>query len=372
MANARDVAQLAGVSVSTVSRALARAGNVSAATQQRVAEAAARLGYQPDPTARGLRMGRTNAIGLVVPDLENPYFASVTKGVQARARAAGYALFVTDSEEDPATEPTLVAEFARRVDGIILASPRTDDETLRGMVHGAPTVLVSRDADGVPSVAVDDADGMTQVLGHLHALGHRRVGVAAGPGNSWSGLRRVAGLRRAAEQLDGVTLVELGSFPPYFSGGFAAADHAVAAEVTAVVAFNDLMALGILDRLRGRGVRVPDDMSVVGFDDVAVATLVSPALTTVHVPRAGLGRRAVDLLVAAIEARGSESPELASPEQSSPEPGGAGQAPSRAAAAARHRLGVEIVIRGSTGVPGEPFRRSPLPGTATSNASSTT
>ena len=198
-------------------------------------------------------------------------------------------------------------------------------------------MLVSRDVTGLSSVAVDDADGSAQALGHLHALGHRRVGVAAGPGNSWSGGRRVDGLRAAAEQLEGVTLVELGSFPPYFSGGFAAADHAVAAGVTAVVAFNDLMALGILDRLRGRGVRVPEDVSVVGFDDVPVATLVSPALTTVHVPRAGLGRRAVDLLVAALDpARHPEPP-------------------------AHHRLPVEIVVRGSTGVPGRPDHRTSTP-----------
>ncbi len=335
MANARDVARLAGVSVSTVSRALAQAEHVSAETRERVAAAAVRLGYRPNPTARGLRMGRTQTLGLLVPDLENPYFASVTKGVQARARAAGYGLFVADSEEDAPTEPELVREFSQRVDGVLLASPRSDDETLLRAVEGVPAVLVSRDVEGLSSVAVDDADGSAQALGHLHALGHRRIGVAAGPGNSWSGRRRVDGLRAAAEQLDGVTLVELGSFPPYFSGGFAAADHAVAADVTGVVAFNDLMALGILDRLRGRGVRVPEDMSVVGFDDVPVATLVSPALTTVHVPRAGLGRRAVDLLVAALD------------------PG------SRTEPAAHHRLAVEIVVRGSTGVPGARPRSTP-------------
>jgi LacI family transcriptional regulator len=337
MVSARDVARMAGVSVSTVSRALTPGGQVSAATRDRVTDAASRLGYRPDPTARGLRLGRTHSIGLMVPDLENPYFASVTKGVQARARAAGYALFVGDSDEDPAAEPELVAEFARRVDGLLLASPRSDDATLQGAVAEIPAVLISRDIDGMASVAVDDADGIAQVMGHLHALGHRRVGLAAGPANSWSGTRRVTGMRHAAELLDDVELVELGSFPPYFTGGIAAADHAVAREVTAVVTFNDLMALGVLDRLRGRGVRVPEDMSVVGFDDVPLATLVTPTLTTVRVPRAGLGRRAVDMLVAGID--GVD-----------------------AGTAARHRLPVEIVIRGSTGVPGVPH---PSPAAAT-------
>ncbi|MFD6177796.1 MULTISPECIES: LacI family DNA-binding transcriptional regulator [unclassified Isoptericola] len=330
MANAHEVARAAGVSVSTVSRALTAPEQVSAATRERVLEAADRLGYTPNPTARGLRLGRTHTLGLLVPDLENPYFASVTKGVQARARAAGYPVFVADSEEDPSAEAGLLAQFAQRVDGVVLASPRSDDEELRRAVGQLPAVLVSRDLADLPSVAVDDADGIAQVLGHLHALGHRRVGVAAGPTTSWSGARRLEGLRAAAERLGDVTLVELGSFRPYFSGGLAAADHAVAQGVTAVATFNDLMALGVLDRLRGRGVRVPEDMSVVGFDDVDVATLVSPALTTVRVPRTGLGRRAVDLLLGRLDA---------------------GRAEPQTVGGDRHRLPAELVIRDSTGVP---------------------
>lgn len=331
MANARDVAQLAGVSVSTVSRALAGAPQVSAATRERVAAAAAQLGYHPNTMARGLRLGRTHVLGLLVPDLENPSFASVTKGVHARARAAGYAVFVADSEEARSAEPALLAEFAQRVDGVILASPRSDDESLRRAVGDLPVVLVNRDVPGLPSVSADDIDGVAQALGHLHALGHRTVAVAAGPAGSWSGSRRVAGLRQAAERLGDVTLVELGSFRPYSSGGFAAADHAMASGATAVVAFNDLMALGMLDRFRGRGVRVPEDISVVGFDDVAFATLVSPAMTTVRVPHVGLGRAAVDLLVAALGA-GHHTTDGATED-----------------AAAGEQLPVELVIRGSTG-----------------------
>jgi LacI family transcriptional regulator len=334
MVTVHDVARAAGVSISTVSRALASPERVAAETRDRVTRIATELGYRPNQAASGLRMGRTHAVGLLVPDLENPYFATVTKAVQARARAEGYEVFVADSDEDPDVEAELIGALASRTDGLLVASPRSGDAELRAALVGVTAVLASRDLTGgsgsepseIPCVSVDDADGVAQVLGHLYALGHRKVGVAAGPSSSWSGSRRVAGLRAAAEQRD-VELVELGSFQPYFAGGTQAADYALASGVTAVVAFNDLMALGILDRLRHRGVDVPNEMSVVGFDDVQLATLVSPALTTVHAPLARLGRRAVDLLLARL--RGGTS--------------------------ASSQLPVELTIRGSTGpVPAGP------------------
>lgn len=333
MVTVHDVARAAGVSISTVSRALASPERVAAETRDRVTRIATELGYRPNQAASGLRMGRTHAVGLLVPDLENPYFATVTKAVQARARAEGYEVFVADSDEDPDVEAELIGALASRTDGLLVASPRSDDAELRAALVGVTAVMASRELAGsdpetpeVPCVSVDDADGVAQVLGHLYALGHRKVGVAAGPSSSWSGSRRVAGLKAAAEQRD-VELVELGTFQPYFAGGTQAADYAVASGVTAVVAFNDLMALGILDRLRHRGVDVPGEMSVVGFDDVQLATLVSPALTTVHAPLARLGRRAVDLLLARL--RGGTS--------------------------ASSQLPVELTIRGSTGpVPAGP------------------
>lgn len=319
MVTVHDVARAAGVSISTVSRALTAPERVAAATRDRVTRVAAELGYRPNVAASGLRMGRTHAVGLLVPDLENPYFASVTKSVQARARAEGYEVFVADSDEDPDVEPELIGALAARTDGLLVASPRSGETELRAALVGLTAVLANRElpavavepgsgpgsgSDGppegeaqeIPFVSVDDADGVAQILGHLHALGHRSVGVAAGPASSWSGARRVAGLVDAAARWD-LDLVRLGTFQPYFAGGTRAADHAVASGVTAVVAFNDLMALGILSRLRERGIDVPGRMSVVGFDDVQLATLVSPALTTVHAPLARLGRRAVDLLL---------------------------------------------------------------------------
>jgi DNA-binding LacI/PurR family transcriptional regulator len=330
MVTVHDVARAAGVSISTVSRALSAPERVAAETRDRVTRAAAELGYRPNRAASGLRMGRTHAVGLLVPDLENPYFATVTKAVQARARAEGYEVFVADSDEDADVEAELIDALATRTDGLLVASPRSGEAELRAALVGVTAVLANRElppeqgseTPPVPFVCVDDTDGAAQVLGHLYALGHRTVGVAAGPPSSWSGGRRVAGLIAAAGRWD-VKLIELGTFKPYFAGGIQAADYAVASGATAVVAFNDLMALGILDRLRHRGVDVPGDMSVVGFDDVQLATLVSPALTTVRAPLARLGRRAVDLLLARLR----------------------GDTP------AGSQLPVELTIRGSSGPP---------------------
>lgn len=309
MVRARDVAQRAGVSPSTVSRALFAPEKVAAATREKVLKAAAEVDYRPNLSARGLRLGRHQAIGLLSPDLENPYFAAVTKAVQARVQSAGYSLVITDSDEDADREGELIELLKGRVDGLVLASPRSTSEILIGALHGLPAVLTSRYIEGLPAVLANEEMGGSQVVGHLRALGHRRIAVVLGPSSSYSGRHRLVGLRTAADRVADVTLVEVGEFPPYFSGGFAAADQALASGATAVVAFNDLMAVGILSRLQERGVRVPEDISLVGFDDVSVANIVSPGLTTVRVPRERMAHRAVEILVECLDDGGETSPE---------------------------------------------------------------
>jgi DNA-binding LacI/PurR family transcriptional regulator len=170
-----------------------------------------------------------------------------------------------------------------------------------------PTVIANRTITGLASVVVADDDGGAQAVGHLHALGHRRIAIVGGPATSHSGAHRLAGSREAAAHYGGIDLVELGHFAPSYSGGVVAADHALASGATAVLAYNDLVALGILSRFAERGVRVPHDMSVVGFDDVPVAALVSPALTTVNVPREAMGRQAVALLLDQLTGDGARS-----------------------------------------------------------------
>lgn len=323
MVTLREVARAAGVSPATASRALSTPDRVAADRLARVERAAAELGYrrvrrEPDQTSPETRAGvPVGTLGLVVPDLLNPFFAGIARVVQQRARATGRVVVLADCEEDPHLEREILRDLAGRVEGLVLCSPRMSAEALaalspaalpRPALSGTPRiVLVNRAAPGLPSVVADNVDGARQALGHLHALGHRRVAYAAGPGSSWSDRQRREGLGAAATDLD-VDLVPLGPVAPDFTGGVAAADLVLAAGVSAVVCFNDLVALGVLDRLRRRGVSVPAEVSVVGFDDVPAATHVSPALTTVAVPLTRLGRAAVDLLVDEPESSGTAAP----------------------------------------------------------------
>ncbi|MBD5785417.1 LacI family DNA-binding transcriptional regulator [Cellulosimicrobium terreum] len=336
MVTARDVARECGVSISTVSRALAEPDRVAPETRDRVVAAATRLGYQPNRAASGLRAGRTGALGLVVPDLENPYFASVTKGVQARARQTDHAVFVVDAGEDPALETDLVAGLRSQTDGLVLCSPRAVEADL-AVAGDTPVVLVNLRIDPIPSVSSDDAHGAALAVEHLRALGHRRIAYVGGPQRSWSDARRRAGLDVARAWYPDVETVAVGSFRPRVEGGRAAADLVVASGATAAIAYNDLVALGLVARLRERGLSVPDDLSVVGFDDTFVATLSSPPLTTVRTDLAQLGARAVDRLVASLDAR-----------RSSRSTGAHGDDRTDDLA---DELPVELVVRASTTVP---------------------
>jgi LacI family transcriptional regulator len=322
----KDVARVAGVSAATVTRALSTPDMVRPSTRDRVREAAANLGYHPNKAARGLITGRTGNLGLLVPDLANPFFPSIVKGVQARAHEADYAVFLADTDEDPGAEAGLVRKLAKQVDGLILCSPRMSEAELRALLGETPLVLVNRRIARVPSVLPELLDGMRQAISHLTALGHRRIAYVAGPRSSWANRERVRSLRTVAAAA-GVELVELGNVSPQFEGGVAAADQVLAASVTAVIAYNDLVALGLLNRFMARGVAVPGDLSVLGFDDIALAAMVHPSLTTVALPKEQTGRAAVDLLLQLLD----------SPDRHS---------------AARRELPTQLMVRSSTGPAG--------------------
>lgn len=292
----RDVAKAAGVSASTVSRALSLPDMVDAVTRDRVMRVADHLGYHPNRAARGLSTGRTGNLGLILPDLANPFFPTVVKGIQQAAHAADYQVFVADTDEDASTELGVVRALAKQVDGIILCSPRMKPAELREAATLATVVLVNRKEGSIPSIAIDNVGGMHQIIAHLSGLGHRSIGYAAGPRSSWSNRERLRALSSAAAQ-HAVDLVELGNFAPTFDGGTAAAEGTVISGVSAVVGYNDLIALGLLTGLRDRGVDVPSAVSVVGVDNIPTASMVSPALTTLDIPKDLAGRASVALLL---------------------------------------------------------------------------
>jgi DNA-binding LacI/PurR family transcriptional regulator len=299
MSSLRDVARVAGVSLATASRAFAQPERVAPERRARVERAAAELGYRPG--RRSLQphgpAGPGRSIGLLVPDLQNPFFAGVAKGVQLQARTAGLSVVIADTDEDPRVEAETLARMDQQVAGLVMCSPRMSDQALAALPIDVPAVLVNRESEHLRAVLVDNRDGVRQALAHLHALGHRRIAYAGGQLGSWSDRERSQGLEAAAQTLAGTELIHLGQFPTVFGGGVAAADLVPASGATAVIAHNDLIALGILDRLRQRGTLVPERVSVVGFDDIPAATQVTPTLTTVAVPLQRLGRAAVELLL---------------------------------------------------------------------------
>jgi DNA-binding LacI/PurR family transcriptional regulator len=291
----RDVAQRARVSTATVSRVFSQPDAVAAETRQRVLAAAEELRYAPNPVARSLARRRTGNLGIVVPDIVNSFSAVVIKAMQQEVRRDGYALFVAASDELAEDEERWARALAPQVDGLLVASPASPDARLRELADLVPLVVTNRLLDAVPAVLTDSTEATGHAVEHLYALGHRRLAYLAGP-DGYSNANRAAGLRATCARL-GLDPLELGPFPARFSSGVRAADLVLATDMTAVVAFNDDVAAGLLNRFADRGVRVPDDMSVVGHDDTALAEMVTPRLTTVRIPAAAAGAAGARMLI---------------------------------------------------------------------------
>lgn len=298
----RDVAREAGVATSTVSRAFSAPQRVSERTRRHVLSVAERLEYRPNPLARALPSGRTTTVGLLVPDITNPYFAGLIRGAERQANAAGYTLILTDTEESADVETRSIERLRGVVDGFVLAASRLSDSRVREVAANNVVALINRHVEGVPSVVVDTSDSTRQIVDHLASLGHRKVAYLAGPRASWPNSQRWAALCHAAEEL-GIVATPLGPFSPELAAGAAAADAAIRQGVTAAVAYNALLAIGTLSRFSERGMRVPEDISVVGYDDIFGADFCSPPLTTVAAPVQDAGRRAIDLLLGQLNAQ---------------------------------------------------------------------
>jgi LacI family transcriptional regulator, repressor for deo operon, udp, cdd, tsx, nupC, and nupG len=319
-----DVAARAGVATSTVSRAFSRPGRVNPRTRDHILAVAAELGYLPNPAAQALESGRTRTIALLVPDITNPFFAGVIKGAERGAAEAGLTLLLGDTEENAATEEQLLRRLGRSVDGFVVSASRLPDDELRRAAELGPVVLVNRATAGLACVVADYDSGTRQIVDHLASLGHRSFVFVGGPVGSWSGHRRWLGLQAAAKEV-GLGAHRFGPFAPTLAGGPAAAEAVVASGHTAVVCHNDMLAIGLMRRLAERGRSVPGDHSVVGFDDIFGADLVTPSLTTLAERTEDAGRRAVAALVL--------------------------QANSRAPQTATWLLPTRLVVRDSTGPP---------------------
>lgn len=291
-----DVAKEARVAASTVSRALNNPGRLNIRTEEHVQAVAQRLGYRPNPVARALGARRTETLGLLVPDVTNPFYFGVIRGAERQAASAGFTLVISDAQENPLHEAASIARLKGAVDGFILASSRMSQVELQQLASEHRITLVNRQVPGVSSVVVDPHAGVSQALSHLASLGHTRLTYIAGPRQSWSDARRWQELQALAPTM-GMTLRRVGPFAPSRSAGSAAADAVLTTDSTAVLAFNDLLAIGALGRFAERGVSVPGRLSVVGFDNIFGADFCSPGLTTLASPMETVGRTAAQLLL---------------------------------------------------------------------------
>src|SRR5215218_4751218 len=312
----REVADVAGVHPGTASRALNAQTRalVNEETAERVLRAADELGYRPNPIARGMKTNRSYTVGVLIPDLMNPLFPPIVRGIQDGLEAAGYTPLLANTDNDPEREAVdLRAMRARQVDGFITATARRDHGVLQGMMDaGVPAVLVNRRMDdaALPSVTSDDRAGVALAVEHLVGLGHTRIAHLGGSQALSTGRARAVGFRDALARagLDG------DEAPVLTGDAFTTREgerlcrellgHGPAP--TAIVAGNDLMALGCLDVLRAAGLDCPADVSVVGYNDMPFADRFVPPLTTVRVPHYEIGAAAAALLLESLTAPGAK------------------------------------------------------------------
>jgi LacI family transcriptional regulator len=290
-----DVAARSGVSTATVSRVLSGTHGASADARQRVLAAAEALDYRPSAVARALKLRSTRTLGLVVTDIENPFFPQLVSAIEAEATARGYGLLLCNTTDDGDRElAALHLLVDRRVDGIIVASSRAmRRHGARMRDIGVPVVLVnSGGVNGLAGIETAQRRGARLAADHLLGLGHRQIAHVTAPRSNAAAAARVAGVRDAVRAVAGARLEVLAGDSRVDGGARAVAD--LPAGVTGVVCYNDLTAIGVMRGLHSSGRRVPDDVSVIGFDDIDMARWTVPPLTTIRQPTDRMGRLAVE------------------------------------------------------------------------------
>ena len=291
-----EIAHACGVAPSTVSRALSNPNRVSSPMYERIARKAREMGYESAVLPEAADRLSAGTIALVLPNLSNPFNLDLIRGCQAQAQAAGFLFLLLATEESVHVESTWLMELSQTVDGVVLASPRGEDENLQEIAANVPIVTVNREVEGLSGIVIDTPVGCAQGLDYLVSLGHTTIAYVRGPEGSWTDQERLSVLSAAAER-HGISLAPVGRFLHTMASGAAAADVVELSGATAAIFFNDTLAIGALTRFKGRGISVPGDMSVIGCDDIFGAAFSEPPLTTVTAFGEEAGRAATDLLI---------------------------------------------------------------------------
>ncbi|AKM19333.1 HTH-type transcriptional repressor CytR [Geobacillus sp. 12AMOR1] len=321
MASIKDVAKRANVSTATVSRVLRNTGNVTEETRQRVLEAIEALNYQPNVLGRYLRRMETETVLVVVPDITNPFFSKVLRGIEAVALKHGYQVLLGDTQNDVRLEEQYLNLLPQRqVDGMIFLTARIRKELMEEMARQFPIVLACEYLEGadIPTVSIDNISSARKATEHLIRLGHCRIAHLSGPMNIILSRDRLRGYQQALAQHEleaDAALVQEGDFT--YESGYNLTLKLLALEKppTAIFAANDEMAIGAIKAVRHRGGRVPDDVAVVGFDDIQMASIFEPSLTTIAQPMFEIGQKAMELLLALIEGTSARRRQLVLPDR---------------------------------------------------------
>jgi Transcriptional regulators len=302
-----DIARLAGVSTATVSKVFNQTGNISEKTRRRILEISKELNYQPNVLASALNGKKTFSLGLLIPDMVNPFFAELARHVEDRAQELGFNLIICNTDNDMKKEIKYIQLLRQKsVDGIIVATGVRNDEFLKELIdQRVPIALVAREMSvlSTSTVLVDDFAGGYNATRHLIELGHRRIAVIAESMSVSSSKERVRGYRHALEEAElryDEELVLTSDFSIESGRVTALAILQRPSRPTAIFACNDLLAIGALQAAKELGIRVPDDLSVVGFDNTILASITDPPMTTVAQPIRAMGHQVVDLIVAEI------------------------------------------------------------------------
>lgn len=319
-----DVAKRANVALSTASRAFSDPDRLGPHTLRKVLTVAQELGYEP-PVARTAESpgdGDGATVAVVVPDIANPVFGAFVKAAQGEGWHRRQTVVLADTDLNPDREREVIAHLREQADGLIVCSPRLDAEEVLGICGRTPAVLVNRETSGADCVIADAAHGMRQAVEYLAALGHRRIAYVQGMQRSWSNAHRVELIRTETERA-GLALELLGWQSETVAGGTAAAASVMASGASAVITHNDLVAFGVISGAQALGLSVPEDLSVIGVDDIPFAEVSQPSLTSIAVPMARAGALGLEMLGQVL--------------------GGERQTPRTL------RLPTQLIVRGSTG-----------------------